>query len=256
MKTSSLDNIRIASPCPASWDSMQGDERVRYCDLCQLQVYNIAAMTHREAASLIAGTEGRLCARLYRRDDGTVITKDCPVGLRAIRRRAARMTAAAFAALVTLATSAFGQKQDKTSCRKQVTLTHETTRTFNGASALTGTILDPNGAVIARADITLTPPSGSKAITTRTNDEGKFTLAGLESGTYKLTVESPGFKRIELTEFKIASNETVGFEAIMLVNTSALTGVLLVVSPNEPPPPPGTLIINQKMIQNLPIHED
>ena len=29
MKTNSLDSLRIASPCPASWDSMQGDERVR-----------------------------------------------------------------------------------------------------------------------------------------------------------------------------------------------------------------------------------
>ena len=235
---------------------MQGDDRVRYCELCNLQVYNIAAMTQREAASLISGTEGRLCARLYRRADGTVITKDCPIGLRAIRRRAARMTAAAFAALVTLATSVFGQKQDKASCRKQVTITHESTQTTNGASKLTGKVLDPMGAVIFRADITLTPPSGSKAITTRTNEDGKFLLAGLESGSYTLTVESPGFKKLELTEFKIAGNETVGLEAIMLVNTSAVTGFVLTASPNDPLPPPGTLIINQKMIQNLPIHED
>jgi hypothetical protein len=256
MKTSSLDNLRIAAPCPAGWDSMQGDDRVRHCELCDLQVYNLAAMTHREAAALVAKTEGRLCARLYRRADGTVITKDCPVGLRAIRRRAARMTAAAFAALITLATSVFGQKQDKKSCRKQVTVTHESTQTANGASALSGTILDPNGAVIARADITLTPPSGSKAITTRTNDEGKFLLAGLESGAYKLTVESPGFKKLELTEFKIGGNETVGVEAIMLVDVSSVTQGLLLITPSPIDTRPGTLIINQKMIQNLPIHED
>ena len=256
MKTRSLDNLRIASPCPASWDSMQGDDRARYCDLCELQVYNIAAMTHREAAALISHTEGRLCARLYRRADGTLITKDCPVGLRAIRRRAARTTAAAFAALVTLATSVFGQKQDKKSCRQQVTVTHEASKTTNGASALTGTILDPMGAVIFRADITLTPQSGSKAITTRTNEDGKFLLAGLESGTYQLTVEAPGFKKLQLTEFKIAGNETVGLEAMMLVvDGSALTGIL-VFQPSPIDIPPGTFIINQKMIQNLPIHED
>jgi hypothetical protein len=34
-------------------------------------------MTSDEAASLIAGREGRLCARLFRRADGTVITADC-----------------------------------------------------------------------------------------------------------------------------------------------------------------------------------
>jgi hypothetical protein len=34
-------------------------------------------MTSDEAASVIAGREGRLCARLFRRADGTVITADC-----------------------------------------------------------------------------------------------------------------------------------------------------------------------------------
>ncbi len=44
-------------------------------------------MTRSEAESLIARTEGRLCVRFYRRHDGSIITRDCPVGLRAIRRR-------------------------------------------------------------------------------------------------------------------------------------------------------------------------
>ena len=70
-----LDRLRIASPCPASWEQMTGDDRARFCELCNLQVYNIAELTAREARSLIANTEGRICARLYRRADGTVITK-------------------------------------------------------------------------------------------------------------------------------------------------------------------------------------
>jgi hypothetical protein len=44
-------------------------------------------MTRSEAESLIARTDGRLCVRFYRRRDGSIITRDCPVGLRAIRRR-------------------------------------------------------------------------------------------------------------------------------------------------------------------------
>ena len=50
----SLDGIRIASPCPVSWDRMTGDERVRHCDECQLSVYNIAELTRPEAEALIA----------------------------------------------------------------------------------------------------------------------------------------------------------------------------------------------------------
>ena len=89
--TSPLKNVTVASPCPADWDEMMGSERVRFCGQCELNVYNLSAMSAREAESLIARTEGRLCVRFYRRKDGSIITKDCPVGLRALRRRAARI---------------------------------------------------------------------------------------------------------------------------------------------------------------------
>ena len=35
-----LQDIRIASPCPADWDKMVGDERVRHCSECNFNVYN------------------------------------------------------------------------------------------------------------------------------------------------------------------------------------------------------------------------
>jgi hypothetical protein len=82
-----LDHVRVASPCESDWDQMIGDERVRFCGQCSLNVYNLSSMTRADAESLIARTEGRLCVRFYRRCDGSIITKDCPVGLRAIRRR-------------------------------------------------------------------------------------------------------------------------------------------------------------------------
>lgn len=80
-----LEDVRIASPCKASWRKMKGDDRVRNCAKCSLNVYNISEMTREEAAELIANTEGRLCIRLWRRRDGTVITKDCPMGFRQLR---------------------------------------------------------------------------------------------------------------------------------------------------------------------------
>ena len=82
-----LNHVRVAAPCNADWDQMLGSERVRFCGQCSLNVYNLSAMTRSDAQSLIARTEGRLCVRFYRRRDGSIITKDCPVGLRAVRRR-------------------------------------------------------------------------------------------------------------------------------------------------------------------------
>src|SRR5215210_3140703 len=58
-----LQEIRVASPCEASWEQMQGDERSRFCDHCQLHVYNLSAMSAPDAAALVQEKEGRLCVR-------------------------------------------------------------------------------------------------------------------------------------------------------------------------------------------------
>src|SRR5215510_3946780 len=89
--TSPLDQLRIAAPCPADWDQMFSfeDKRVRFCSQCNLNVYNLSDMSRQEAEALIYKTEGRLCVRFYRRADGSILTQNCPVGLRAIKRRVA-----------------------------------------------------------------------------------------------------------------------------------------------------------------------
>lgn len=80
-----LAGMKVAAPCAVSWDSMEGDERARFCGQCEKNVYNISEMSSREAVNLVREKEGRLCVRFYRRADGTVMTDNCPVGLRRIR---------------------------------------------------------------------------------------------------------------------------------------------------------------------------
>jgi hypothetical protein len=98
-----LPEIRIASPCPANWDEMKGDERARFCAQCQKHVYNLSAMSAEAAAALIREKEGNLCGRLYRRADGTVLhAEDCPVGVVARQWRRVKSWAGAAASLVLL----------------------------------------------------------------------------------------------------------------------------------------------------------
>ncbi|MCW5956068.1 MAG: hypothetical protein KIT61_05745 [Pyrinomonadaceae bacterium] len=94
--TDPLDNVRIASPCPADWNSMYGDNRKRFCGECKMNVFNLSDMTRQEAESLLLNWEGRLCVRFFRRADGTVLTKDCPVGWRAVKQRISRRATALF----------------------------------------------------------------------------------------------------------------------------------------------------------------
>lgn len=97
--TNPLNNLKIASPCEANWDEMQGDQRKRFCGECKLNVYNLSGMTKTEAEELLSNSEGRLCVRFYQRTDGTVLTEDCPVGWAKIKQRVSK-TAAAFASLI------------------------------------------------------------------------------------------------------------------------------------------------------------
>src|SRR2546423_8230289 len=98
--TNPLDGVRVAAPCPADWERMVGDECMRYCGQCNLHVYNLSGMTRAEAESLIMNAEGRLCVRFYRRADGTVLTRNCPVGLRALKRRVSRTAGAMLSAVL------------------------------------------------------------------------------------------------------------------------------------------------------------
>jgi len=96
-----LDNVRIASPCPARWSEMEGDDQMRHCQLCKHNVYDISAMTRDEAEKFLREASGRVCVHLYRRSDGRILTSDCHIGKKTIRKRL--LTALATAAFIFLA---------------------------------------------------------------------------------------------------------------------------------------------------------
>jgi len=232
---------------------MKGDDRVRFCDLCQLQVYNIANLTRPEATSLISKSEGRICARLYRRADGTVMTKDCPVGWRAIRRRVATIAGAMFATLLSLSPAVFGQKQsskDKKSCQQQVTITKTTTDSTDEIGTLSGTIVDPLGASIAGATITVTDPKSKQSIESRSDDKGDFRISRLSPGAYTIVIESPGFKTLTAKNISLGAKEAIEVKLILTVGET-LMGVIGWSDPIDTPA--GTTIIPGNIIRRLPL---
>ena len=86
-----INKIMIASPCSIGWENMEGDERVRFCNACQLNVYNTSQMSKNEVEALMNNGKSN-CLRIYRRADGTMMTDDCPIGLRRVRNAAKRIT--------------------------------------------------------------------------------------------------------------------------------------------------------------------
>ena len=78
--------LEIATPCKASWEKMSGDNRRRFCHECKKHVYNFANFSEIEIANLLKQDGVPMCARLYKRSDGTILTADCPIGVRIFTR--------------------------------------------------------------------------------------------------------------------------------------------------------------------------
>ncbi len=249
-----LDRIRVATPCPVSWEEMTGDKRVRFCAECRLNVYNFAELTRTEAGDLLRTAEGRICGRLYRRADGTVITKDCPVGLRAVRRRVARIATAAFAAMMSICTAVAGQKQSDRgkACNQQVKITSKLDQVPSNTGVVVGTLFDAYGAVIAGAEIQVTNRQTKETTVLRSNDDGRFSLNGVTPGIYQVLINASGFKQLKVAELKIAPGATAVVEATLLVNGESVT-VGIIAEPSLLDTP-GRTIFNANQIQKLPRH--
>lgn len=254
--SANIDRLRIATPCPISWEQMTGDSRVRFCDHCQLSVYNISELSRIEAESLIASTEGRLCARLYRRADGTILTKDCPVGLRALRMRVSKRAAALFAAIASIASVAFGQqsapKDGKTACTPQTRVTRTNTNSDPAAKVLSGTVLDQMGAVISGANITVTNVETKDIQRASTNDEGSFALV-VAAGSYSIAVELAGWKSLQIKNVVVEKDKLTNIEMILEPAGKVEWIGIVAAEPSLIDTPPGTTIISGELLRRLPI---
>ena len=208
-----INKMRVASPCSVGWETMTGDERVRRCDSCELNIYNIAEMTKPEVENLVKTHEGRLCIRLYKRADGTVLTKDCPVGIRAFYKRTARFAGAALSAILGLFSFGFGQidSNNETACKRKGKIFRNESRNLN---LVEGTILDPNCAVIPGAKITLINQDTNHKSQIETNKKGYYRVILLAPGRYQYKVEANGFMSYG-RNFKIRSNESVQLNIIL-----------------------------------------
>jgi hypothetical protein len=247
MANDPLGGLRIAAPCSASWEEMAGDERVRHCSLCSLNVYNFAEMMGEEVRELLVRTEGRVCARLYRRGDGTVLTRDCPTGLRAVRQRASRAAAAVVAALLSLPSLAFGG----TSCKprlithgSKVKLTVERVATAH-AAVFTGVVRQDRTA-LPGVTVTVRDEATNREVATVTDVNGAFTIAALNDGIYRVEAVLPGFTTATMEHLEVNAGEVI--HVSVALRTAFTMGALApMITPD-----PGTTTVSSELLNKLP----
>lgn len=249
--------MRVASPCTVGWETMEGEGRVRFCRLCSLNVYDLSEMTRSEVEALVLKTEGRLCGRLTHRADGTVLTKDCPVGLRALRRRTTRAAGAAFAALLGLFATVSGRPapQWTDSCPSGGARFKVERKTQPGSySTVSGTIYDKACAVIYGAAVSLKSKETGRKFETKSSDEGEFLFEAVPSGTYTIEITSPGFALFHRDDFHVGGSEVARVGVVLEVG---MVGEIVTVEDPSTRPAiesrPGSNVIRDKMPTDLPL---
>jgi hypothetical protein len=215
-----LPKLKIATPCPADWNKMIGDDKVRFCSLCNLNVYNLSAMTEPEALKILQSRDGRLCARMYQRADGTVLTQDCPVGIRAAYRRMTRFATAVlamiFAAPLLRGQSAPQSKDQLLELRP-------------GETGLIVTVSDFTGAIIQGAIVRLTN-GGKTIVEMRTHGDGMAHFGALAPSDYQMTVTSNGFRTME-KQVHVSPSAISNVEAKMVLAQDVEVWVGLIAEP-------------------------
>ncbi|HEX8179008.1 MAG TPA: ankyrin repeat domain-containing protein [Pyrinomonadaceae bacterium] len=232
-RTFLLDHVKVPEPCPADWAEMRGNERVRFCQHCSLHVHNLSTVTRPEAEKIIRRAGGRICVRYYQRPDGAVLTSEPLVQIQAGLRRASRLAAGAFSAALSLSAAVTAQEARPRAGANAACNAAQAQRADNadwqgasgGGGAISGTITDPAGAVIAKATVTVAG-GNAQPQSVQTDDEGHFHLQ-LQPGSYLLSIESLGFRTLT-RPFTVAAQQQVQIDETLSVG--AVSGMVVVIA--------------------------
>lgn len=210
MSARDLSNqLKIKNPCSASWDEMIGNNQIRFCEHCELTVHDLSQLTPKRVRRLVAKSRGRLCVRYQSLPDGSILLKAIPKKVHQIQRRVSRIAAGAFSATLTLTNAMAQPGADR--------LGYERTFTYeNGASVevialsatIKGRVIDPHGAVIQGAGITLGTDDAPYLLGAISDSLGEYRLEGLQPGNYRLTITAPNFANHEIPGLVITTGVT------------------------------------------------
>src|SRR5215831_2223604 len=80
---------------------------------------------------------------------------------------------------------------------------------------LTGTVTTPAGKPVSTAAVTITNVATNASVRVLTGPDGTFTIAGLPPGTYRIEVQSAGFKRTTQQNIVLTAGAPITFNIIL-----------------------------------------
>src|SRR5205814_3354171 len=85
---------------------------------------------------------------------------------------------------------------------------------------ISGSVTDPNGAVVAGASVTLVNDQTKDKRDQVTNDSGRFNFVSVQPGVYTLKIEHQGFETLLRTKVVLSANEALALGELPLKTRS------------------------------------
>ncbi len=128
-------------------------------------------------------------------------------------------------------------------------------RAQQSSAQINGTVVDPSGAVVEGATITLTNPSTQVSRSTVSNSAGNYVFIDVAPASYTIKVAKTGFETITQQQITLSVNQTATFDFTLRVGSTqqAITVEAAAVSIEASTSELGT-VINQQAVQDLPLN--
>ena len=97
----------------------------------------------------------------------------------------------------------------------------------SNTGSITGVVSDPNGAVVPNATVTVTNQGTNETRTVQTDDEGRYDVPSLATGTYTVEASGGGFQATSLKDVRLAVGERARVDVALVVSgTTAVVEVI------------------------------
>lgn len=92
-----------------------------------------------------------------------------------------------------------------------------------GTGSLSGSVLDPGGAVVPGAAVTLRDLRSNSIRQTSANAEGQYLITPLAAGEYRLEIEASGFQRFQQAGIRLQVDERLRVDATLQIGSTTET---------------------------------
>jgi hypothetical protein len=106
--------------------------------------------------------------------------------------------------------------------------------------------------MIPNANILLILTDSNKTKKSSTNDEGRFSFAGLAAGIYSLKIEVPGFNTVVVKNIVLGTNQSLNIDMTLQVSEVAVVGLFAEPNMIDTTSSSVTTTISGDMIRRLP----